>query len=127
MHGSRNTRGQLRFNHFSALLADAKIFAEQCLRGARSKADQHVRLYHAEFGVQPRTAGFDFGVVGLLMYASLSTLGGRPFEMLYHVGDVDIRSGNTRLNEGLIEQFARRADERMARFIFLIPRLLSDQ
>jgi len=65
------------------------------LRCARPKAYQYFGLYDTEFGIQPWTTGFDFGVVGLLVNASLSALGGHPFEMLYNVGDVDVGSVDT--------------------------------
>ena len=50
-----------------------------------------------------------------------------PFEMLHRVGDIDISSVNPHNLQRLIEDFSGRSNERFARAIFLVPRLLADK
>jgi hypothetical protein len=69
----------------------------------------------------------DFGIARFFVNAALSAFCGGPLEMLHYICDVNVCAINARLDQGLVEKFARRADEGTPDAVFLISGLLSYQ
>ena len=85
--------------------------AEQRLSGGRAEAHQRNRLDHRELGLQPRQAGAHVPAVGLLMDPALSA--GLVAEVLDDVGDVGVVGIDPGALQALVQDPARRADERV--------------
>src|SRR5919109_70307 len=109
----------------AAVLRDAKVAAEQRLRGGRAEGDENARLHDRELGVQPRATRGDLGPVRLLVDAPLPAR--LPLEVLDDVRDVRERAVDAGLLERPVEQLPGRADERFAGLVLLIAGLLADE
>ena len=118
-------RGKRRFHHLAALPQNTEIARYQGLRSGRAKADDHLGTNPRNLGFEPRTARRDLPRVGLFMNPKLAAL--RRIEMFYDIGDVHLGAIDTSLLERVVEQLARRADERMALDVFSIAGLFADE
>jgi hypothetical protein len=89
-----------------------KDFAAVC-------AEQHdeIRQHACQLGDQPRPACHDLSAAGRLVNSALSLLGARELEVLDRVRHVDLLAIDSRIDERLVEQLARGADERGARAV----------
>src|SRR5258705_12701863 len=99
--------------------------SEQGLSRRRAKAHDRPRLDELDLDVEPRPAGGDLAGPRLLVNPALAAR--LPFEMLDHVRHVNALAVDAGFFERPIEELARRADERTARDIFLIARLLANE
>ena len=127
MHGRDQQCWQRGLDGLSPVAGDAEILSKQNLGGTCSQANYHLRLHHTQFGVEPGAARLDFRGAGLLVNAALPAFRGCPAEMFYYVRDVDGTAIDARFGEPLIENPARRADERPAYPVLLIAGLFPDQ
>ena len=125
MHGSNDVRCECGFEEFAAALRYAEGAAEKRLRGGGTEANDDFGLEQSEFGVEPRSAGGDFGAVWFFVDAAFAAR--LPFEMFDGVGDVGFVAVDAGLFERGVEQFSCWADERLALAVFLIAGLLSDK
>src|SRR6266511_6359305 len=91
----------------------------------RTQADEHARPYDVELGLEPRPAGGDLRRVRFLVDAALAA--SLPLEMLDDVRHVDLAAVDPSVLEGLVQELAGRADERLARQVLLVARLLADE
>src|SRR5579862_4179424 len=107
------------------MLGDAEGRTEHRLRRGRAHEDQEARPHGLDLGVQPRPAGADLLAVRLLMEPPLAAPD--PPEMLDGVSDVDAGARDAGRLEALVEDAARRSDERLALHVLAIPRLLADE
>jgi hypothetical protein len=53
MNGGHDERSERRLHEFAAMLRDAKIPSEQCLRGRGAQANDDFRLQRGDFRVKP--------------------------------------------------------------------------
>src|ERR671922_53641 len=125
VHRRDDDWGQVGGNRVAAVLRDAKVAAEQRLRGGRAEGDENARLHDRELGVQPRATRGDLGPVRLLVDAPLPAR--LPLEVLDDVRDVRERAVDAGLLERPVEQLPGRADERFAGLVLLIAGLLADE
>ena len=125
MHGGHDVRRECRFEQFTAALRDAESAAEQRLRGGGAEANHDFGLKQGDFGIEPRTAGCDFGAVWFLMDAAFSAR--LPFEMFDRIGDVGFVAIDAGLFERCIQQFPGGTHEGSPLAIFLVARLFSDE
>lgn len=88
-------------------------------------ATMTARLHHRPFKVEPDLAALDFVGVGTFVQAPLAAH--LMLEMLHGVGDEDLRARDLRLRQGVVEDLASGADERLAGEIFLVAGLLAHQ
>src|SRR5579864_1814569 len=127
MHGCYYKGSEGRSDQLSALTRDAEGSTQEGLRRSRTKADQNLRLHHAQFSVEPGTTGVNFRVARLLVNPLLAAGGSRPLKVLHHVGQINLRVINTSLFQCPIEKFSRRSNKRMPKAILLIAGLLADK
>src|ERR1051326_2721641 len=125
MYGRRDELRERRRHELAALNRHFEFRADHRLRRGRSEADDGARLDDVDLRLQPRHASGDLDRIRLLVDASLSAR--LPFEMLHDVRDVDARSIDARFVERLVEQCARRTDERTSGEILFVARLLADE
>jgi hypothetical protein len=118
-------RRQVGLDGDATLLRHAKLPAEERLGGGRSKGDEYFRLEDGKLGVEPGTASRCLGSIRLLMDAALAAPD--PLEVLHRVRDVRERAVDTGCFESLVEDPPRRADERTAGEILLVPGLLAHE
>src|SRR5581483_2328278 len=109
----------------AAVLRDAEIAAEKRLRRSRAEADDDARLDGGELCLEPGPAGDALRPARLLVDPALPAR--LPLEVLDGVRDVGLRPVDARLLERPVEQLAGRPDERLAREILLVSRLLADE
>ena len=126
VHGGEHRRRQFRFDRKAALLHNAECSPEQCLRRGGAEADDHTRLDDRDLVLQPWETGADLGGIGRLVNPPRGARIFGPLEVLDGVRDVHVVTRDSCLVEGTIEQLARRADERPARAVFHVARLLAD-
>src|SRR5687768_9483453 len=112
MHCREYGRDPVRLDRTAAVLGDAKVLAEESLRGRRSEADDDLRLQLLELLVQPREARPDLAVARLLVDPALRALALLPLEVLHGVGDVDVAAIDLGRLERAVEQAPGRPDER---------------
>src|SRR5579862_4272004 len=127
MHGRDDVRSHGRLDQLPALTGHADIPSQQRLCGGRTQADKNLRTHESELGVEPRAASLNFRVSRFLVNAALATLGERPFEMLYDIGDVNLVSVDARFMQSFVKNFPRWTDERMSGSVFLISGLLANE
>src|SRR5260370_29962127 len=99
------------------------LFANPRVCGGGPQADDDLRLYERELGVQPWAARDNFCFRRFLVNAPLAAL--FEFEVLDGIGDVNIRTVDACLFERAGQQTAGGSDKRLPRKIFLIARLLA--
>src|SRR4051812_615678 len=114
-----------QLDQLAAILGDLERSAKQRLRRRRAEAHDHPRLHHLDLSGQPRPARRDLARVRLVVDAPLALRD--PLEVLHHVGHVAERAIDARFRQRLVEQAPGRPDERLARQIFLVARLLADE
>ena len=125
MNGGDDFFSKRRIDPLAALLGDAEVRAQEALGGSGAQADEYLRLQRLQFGVEPGLAGGDFAGAGFLVDAAFAAR--LPFKMFDSIGDVNFRAIEAGGGEGLVQEFAGRADERFAREVFLMARLLTDE
>lgn len=123
MH-SRDYWNRAGCDHLSAALGDAKVAAEESLRGGRSKRDDHLGLDHLHFLIEPWAARGNLHSVRLLMDSAFAAR--FPFEMLYGISYIDIIAVDACSREGFVEDFSGRPYKRSSLQIFVIARLLAN-
>src|SRR3954464_15065615 len=111
MHRRQRAGGPARRYRAAAVADDAKILAEQRLRGGRAERDEDFRPNGGKLGLEPRKAGGDFRRIGLAVDAPGAAR--HPFEMLDRIAEIDVASLDPGLDETAVEQSARRPDKRM--------------
>jgi hypothetical protein len=74
---------------FPSVFTDAKVRPHQGLCSGSSQTNQNIRFDYRDLGVQPGTARIDFGIARLPVNSTFASLLRNPFEMLYHIGDVN--------------------------------------
>src|SRR5688572_32919314 len=109
----------------AALLGDLELVAEHRLGRRRAQGDDHVRANDFDLGLEPRFTCRDLPRARLGVNAPLAAL--FELEVFDGVGDVDFAAVDADFFQDLVEHRAAGADERLARAIFLIARLLADE
>jgi len=127
MRGSDHVRGKIALDRSSAVSGHAEVFSKQSLRGARSQTNKNFRANSFEFSFKPGATGLDLRLARFLVNAPLSSLRSLPFEMLYHVGDVDVGTIDASFDQGFVEQASCGSDEGMAGLVFAVAGLLSHE
>src|SRR5688572_5971009 len=127
MHGRDDDLRVLRLHRLSALLRHLERLPEQRLRRRGAKADDDARLDQRDLELEPGVAGRDLADVRLLVNPTLTALGALPLEVLHRIGDIDGAAIDAGLDEGVVEELARRPDERLARSVLLVAWLLADE
>src|SRR6266849_599089 len=112
MHSGHYIGSEGRFDKFAALFGDAEFRTEQRLRRRGAKGDNHFWFDYSDFSLEPGTTSRNFCRVWFFVNAALAPW--FPFEMFDNIGDVSLRTINTRLEEGIIKKPAGGADERLA-------------
>src|SRR6185437_13004796 len=107
------------------VLSDPVPRAEHGLPCYRAQQHHQPRPDRAELGLQPEPAGPDLGAVRALVDPTLTPLG--PLEVLDRVGHVHVGTVDAGLVQSPVQDPARGPDERMALFVLLVTRLLTDQ
>ena len=125
MHSGHDVRRERGLEKLAAMLRDAKIAAEEGLRSRGAETHDHFGPERGDLGFEPRTAGCDFGGVGLFVDAAFAA--GLPLEMFYGVRDIDFLTVDASFDEGGVEELACRSDEGTALEVFLISRLFADE
>ena len=124
MH-SRHNRGRKRgIQKFAATLRDPKIAPQQGLGGRSAQAYDYLGLERGDFGFEPRATGVHFFRAWFFVDAAFPAW--LPFEMLDGICQVDPFAVDTRGEEGFVQEFSGRADERFSLEILLIARLFAD-
>src|ERR671923_2419913 len=126
MNGDRGRGGEGRLAKAAAVARHANVAAEQRLGRGGTEADHDVRANNIQLRIEPRTAGLDLLGIGTLVQATLAAPL-PPLEVLDDVGDVDVAALDPRLLQGLRQHLTRGPDERLARAVLAIPRLLADE
>src|SRR5712692_2475386 len=126
--GGRVDRGQdvgcqWRANQLAPLLGYAELIAQQRLCGCGAEAHDDPRPDGGDLRLQPGAASRDFASIWLLVDTSLAAR--LPFEVLDGVGHVHLVTIDAGSFERLIQQLARRPDERPALAILIVARLLA--
>ncbi len=111
----------------TAIPGDAEVFSEERLRGTRSETNEDCGADDFEFRVEPGAARFDLRMTRLLVDAALSSFRRGPFEMLHHIGDVDVGAIDARFDECFVEESSCRPNEWMAGLVLTITGLLADE
>jgi hypothetical protein len=109
----------------AAVALDGDRASDHALRRGRSESDDELRPYRLDFAGEPPFANLDLAGVRALVQPALAAR--LKFEMLDRVGHVDSPPIDAGILERLIQELARRADERTAGKILPVPRLLADQ
>ena len=115
------------WNHFPAVSGYTKVLSEKGLGRTRPKAYKNLWLHNLQLRVEPWAACLNLGLSRLLMDTPLTTFGRHPFEMLDHVGDINLGALDSHFNQNLIEQVSRGANERLTLAVFLISGLLANK
>ena len=126
MDRRRDRLRELGLDELAAVLGHAELTrraatARRWRRGRTSTS----RLHHGQLGLEPRAAGRDLRPVRLLVDAALAAR--LPLEVLDGVRDVDVDAVDPRRLERLVEQPARRADERLPGLVLLVAGLLAHE
>src|SRR5579863_453936 len=127
MYSCRHVGSERGFEALSALSANAEGSSEQRLRCCCPQADKNFRLYHPQFGVEPRTAGLNLRVARLFVNAPLAAFRWCPLEMLDHIRYVHFSAVDSSLLQRLIQELAGRTNKGMASPVFLITGLLAHE
>src|SRR6266550_4867534 len=125
MHGRHDVGCESRFNKLAPLFGDAKFRTEQRLRRGGAEGHNYFWFDYSDFSLEPGTASRDFAGVGFFMNAAFATR--FPFEMFDNIGDVSLRTIDTRLDEGIIKKPSCGTDERFTREIFFVAWLFADE
>ena len=125
MNRGRHGGSERGFQKLTAVLGHAKLAPKQGLRGGGSHTNYHLRTHDGNFGVKPWPACRNLRGIRLFVNAALASR--LPFEVLYGIGDVNFGSINSRFNQGAVEKFPGRSNERAAVEVLIIPGLFSDQ
>jgi hypothetical protein len=125
MSRDRHELRQVGLHRLSPVAADPDLRPEQRLGRSRAKEHDRARRDDRELGAQPWKACVHLPTIGLLVDPPLSPC--LEAEVLDHVGDVGVAWGDPGLIETLVEDPARRADERVAFDVLAVAGLLADQ
>src|SRR5712691_2838977 len=125
MDRGHHVRGEFGFEELATLFCNAKLRAQQSLSGGGAQHHNHFRINQSNLGPQPWPARGNLLCVRFLVNATLAAR--LPLKMLDDIGDVDSRTIDARFNQRLIEQSAGWSDKWLARQIFFVAWLLTDQ
>ena len=117
MHGGHHQRRERRFDEGAAFGRDLELPAEKRLGRGRAETDDHARLDHGNFGVEPGTAGGDFARVRLLVDPALAAR--LPLEVLHRVRQIHPGRISAGFDDGLAQEAAGWPDERFALRVFV--------
>src|SRR5207237_5999162 len=120
---SRRPVGELE--GLSSHFCDGDDAPDQAAPGARTERDDRRRLYDRALLVEPPLAALDLIGVRTLVKPPLAAL--LELEVLDRVGDEGVAARDAGVGQRLIENPSGWADERLARQILLVARLLADQ
>src|SRR5215471_8470429 len=110
---------------FASIARDAKVRAEESLRGGRAQTDEDARADDRELGFEPGSAGSDLRCLGSLVNPALSALD--EFEMLDDIGDIDRSAREVGRGERTIEHLSGGSDEGRTLKVLLISGLFSHE
>jgi hypothetical protein len=125
MNGGERVRGPWVFERDPALLRQAERAAKNCLRGGGAQTHQHLRFHELNLGLEPGTAGGDFGHARLFVQPALAAL--FKFEVLHGIRDIHMVPAHSGIDKSAVQYAAGRSDERMPLDIFVVPRLFADE
>jgi len=108
----------------AALLKKAVVRPDDRAGSRGAQTNDQLRPDDGEFGLEPGFAGSDLGGRRSLVNSPLAAL--LELKVLHGVGEVDVRTFDSRLIEGAVEKRPRRANEGTSGQILFIARLLSD-
>jgi len=104
----------------------AERASEQRLGGNSAEADDDLRFHECDLVLEPGKARANFSRTWCLVDAALRTRVLCPLEVLDGVREVEVIAIDACCIERAIEDFPRRANERMALSLFDVARLLAD-
>jgi hypothetical protein len=125
MNGSHYVRREGRLNKFSALFGDAKFWAEQCLSSRGAERNYYFWFDDGDLGFKPGATSRDLLSIRFFMDTPFATR--FPFEMFDNIRYVGLRTIDAGLGKRIIKQPAGWTNERFARQIFFVARLLADE
>ena len=109
----------------AAFLRQTELGSEKRLRRSRPQANDHLRLDHFRFRLQPRLAGAHFSDARFVMQPPLPTF--PEFKVLDSVSHINLDTLDGRVGENTVQDFARGTDKRMTLDILFITGLLAHQ
>ena len=124
MHG-KQVAAVLPCDRAPTIARDTSGAPQQRPRRRGTEADDQLRIDEPYFTIQPGLAGAHLGVVRRGMQARLAAT--VELEVLHGVGEVETVALESRIREGTVEQLPGRPDERPAREVLVIARLLADE
>lgn len=127
MNRREHGRRPLGLDRASARFHDAERATEERLRGGGAEADDDLRFDKRDLVLEPREARAHFAGARRLVQSSRTARVARPFEVLDGIRHVDVVAVDTGCVQRAVEQLARRADERMAGFVFRVTGLFADE
>ncbi len=125
VHCCHNVRRKQRRHELASLERYAELSSKQGLCSSRSQADDYLRVRCGNLSVQPWAARLNFGVARFFVDAAFACLVWHPTEVLHNICHIHLRPGDPCRLQGVIQNSACRADERMTGKIFLVARLLA--
>src|SRR3989442_48002 len=106
MNSGSNQRSQAGLHQLAALGRNAEITADKRLRRSRSQADNHLRPYTGDLGVEPGSKSSYLLGIGFLVNSQLASR--REIEMLPQVGNINFSPSDASLLHPLTQKFPRR-------------------
>src|SRR4051812_46360885 len=125
MNRSHYLRREVRTEHFSAVAGNAESGTEDRLRRSRSKRYDQFRPNETQLCLQPWPTGCDLTRVRLFVDPPFPAR--LPLEMFHRISDVNLFAVNAGFCQRPIHDLAGGPNERFARKILLIARLLADE
>lgn len=105
--------------------ADRYDFSEQTAAGRRAQRNDRRRPYYRPLMIEPPFATLDLIGIRPLVQPTLASC--LEFEVLDRVGDENVRAGNSRPRQRLIEDATGGPNEGLSGDVFLVARLFSNQ
>jgi len=125
MHRGHYVRRESGLNEFPTLFGDAKFRTEQRLSSSGAERNDHLRFDDGYLGFKPGTTGGNFLTVRFFMNAPFATR--FPLEVFDNIRDVGLRTIDAGLGKRVVKKPAGWTNERFAREIFFVTRLLADK
>jgi len=126
MNSREYDRRPFGFQLDAAGFHDAERASQQRFRGDGAKADDDLRFHQRDLVLEPGKAGANLSEIWGFMEATLRPRILCPLEVLDGVREVQVIAIDARRVERAIEDFPRRADERVPRALLDVARLLAD-
>lgn len=125
MDGGDHSRREIGSDYLTATARQAKGGAEKRLSRRGSKRHDDFGLHGVDFRLQPWPACLDLDAAGLCVDPPLAAP--NKSEMLHRICDIDVGFVDLGIAHRGPQQSTSRPDERMARQIFGVARLLADE